>query len=203
MAAVLTAMWTRRFRDRVRCIGYGTPCVFPLNAATECEDRVVSVVCRGDPFATISLGHLADVTKALSALSQDKGLREDVLTRTGGLGLRTPPKEVTQEDYHWCANAMAFLRTQMDSEKLYPPGKIYHMFGPLLGLSPDKNNGRRLGGDATMLRPADALLFNELKLHARMLDVSLHLPLRYEMVLRRLVPSEITDRSPDFSDNNL
>ena len=42
-----------------------------------------------------------------------------------------------------------------------------------------------------MLEPVDAIIFNGLKLHARMLDVSLHIPMRYEMVLRRLVPSEV------------
>lgn len=203
VAAVLTAMWSRRFRGRVRSIGYGNPCVFPLNMTADFESRIISIVCQGDPFATISLGHLADLTKALSILSQDKGLREDVLTRTGGLGLRIPSNNVSEDDYLWCANAMAFLRTHMDSEKHYPPGKIYHVSGPLLGLPPGRNNGNRFGVDSTTLRPVNALLFNELKLHARMLDVSLHIPLRYEMLLRRLVLSETKDKAPDISEHSI
>lgn len=202
VAAVLTAMWSRRFRGRLRSIGYGNPCVFPLNTTAAFDSCIISVVCRGDPFATISLGHLADVTKALSALCQDTGLREEVLTRTGRLGFRTPPNDVKEDDYHWCANAMTFLRTQMDSEKHYPPGKIYHMSGPLLGLPPDRNNVNRLGGDGTTLSPVNVLSFNELKLHPRMLDVSLHVPLRYEMLLRRLVPPEILEKLPGISEHS-
>mmetsp|Transcript_8004 Transcript_8004/g.12698 ORF Transcript_8004/g.12698 Transcript_8004/m.12698 type:complete len:179 (+) Transcript_8004:1-537(+) len=174
----------------------------------------------GDPFATISLGHIADVTKALSKLCQDRGLRKEILRRTGvvsGLSSlmdKRKDNRMTREDYEWCNNAMTFLRKQMDSEKLYPPGKIYHVSGPLLDFQQNldnsrymnNNNGKRRetgsrvggGGDAAtttttaMLKSVDATMFNELKLHARMLDVSLHIPMRYEMLLRRLAaPSEV------------
>ena len=42
VAAVLATMWKQRFANRVRSIGFGNPCVFPL-AITSCCDNIVSV----------------------------------------------------------------------------------------------------------------------------------------------------------------
>lgn len=164
--------------DRVRSIGYGNPCVFPLNITKE-FDNIITVMGKGDPFATISLGHLADVTKAISKLCQDRGLREEILRRTGiGLLFDSKPKDMPLEDHEWCANAMTFLRKQMDSEVLLPPGKIYHISGPLLEFQTE--------GNTSIVKPVDQITFKELKLHARMFDFSLHIPVRYKMLLRRL-----------------
>lgn len=187
VAAVLKYMWQQRFLDRVQSIGYGSPCVFPLNITREPdnESNITSVVGAGDPFATVSLGHIADATKAVSKLCQDKGLREEVLRRSGTGFLKYDPQDMTREDYDWCINAMAFLHKQMDSEKLYPPGKIYQLSGPLLDFQSDsKVNGGTRG--YTAIKSVDAIIFNELKLHARMFDVTLHIPARYEMLLKRL-----------------
>ena len=183
VAAIIAAMWQRRFRNRVRSIGYGNPCVFPLNL-TRVFDNVITVECCGDPFATISLGHLADSTKAISKLCHDKELRDGILKRLGD------SQNISRDDFEWCSNAMMFLRRQMDSEKLYPPGTIYKVSGPLLdfqssSFDENTNNGPE-EGVAAMLTSIDAIEFNELKLHARMFDVSRHIPIRYEMLLRRL-----------------
>mmetsp|Transcript_2618 Transcript_2618/g.4786 ORF Transcript_2618/g.4786 Transcript_2618/m.4786 type:complete len:418 (+) Transcript_2618:1-1254(+) len=189
VGACIAAMWKRRFHGRVRSIGYGNPCVFPLNLTKQFESEIISVMGTGDPFATISLGHIADATKALSTLCQDGGLRKEILKRTG-VGLLMNPKNITRKDYDWCSNAMVFLRKQMDSEKLFPPGKIYQMSGQLLDFQKEAKSDDGAGGEKAMLKPIDAIKFNELKLHARMLDVSLHIPLRYDMILRRLVTAE-------------
>ncbi|KAL7530845.1 hypothetical protein ACHAXR_010145, partial [Thalassiosira sp. AJA248-18] len=183
VAAVLAAMWKRRFLDRVRSIGFGNPCVFPLNV-TKDFDNIITVMGSGDPFATISLGHLADVTKALSKLCQDRGFRKEILNRTGA-------KALTPSDYEWCASAMEAIRKQMNSEKLLPPGTIYHMSGPFIDFQTKGNASSRVGGDASMLKSVDTIIFNELKLHARMFDVSLHIPVRYEMILKRLASTEV------------
>jgi hypothetical protein len=189
VAAIIAAMWHRRFLNRVRSIGYGSPCVFPMNTTRKFEDIIISVVGSGDPFARISLGHLADLTKAISKLCQDKGLRDEILKRTTG--------KIDADDFTWCENVMTFLRTLCDSEKLLPPGKILQLSGPILEvlqtLSSAGNNSKNKGRDTTAkLKPVDATRFNELKLHARMFDVSLHIPIRYEMLLRRLASSEIS-----------
>ena len=125
------------------------------------------------------------MTKALSSLCRDEGLREEILERTGG-GSSTGAEDVTGEDLDWCANEMAFLRKQMDSEKLFPPGKIYQMSGPLLDFQSDGSKGGGKGADTAVLKSVNPMIFNEMKLHRRMFDVSLHIPIRYGMVLRRL-----------------
>ncbi len=188
VAAIIAAMWHRRFLNRVRSIGYGSPCVFTMNTTRKFDDTIISVVGSGDPFARISLGHLADLTKTISKLCQDKGLRDEILKRTTG--------KVDADDYEWCETVMIFLRNLCDSEKLLPPGKILLLSGPILEvlqtISKTGINSKSKGRDTTaMLKSVDAARFNELKLHARMFDVSLHIPLRYEMLLRRLASSEI------------
>ncbi len=188
VAAIIAAMWQRRFRTRVRSIGYGNPCVFPLNL-TRVFDNVITVEVCGYPCATISIGHLADSTKAISKLCQDKEMRDEILKRLGD------SQNISRDDFEWCSNAMMFLRRQMDSEKLYPPGTIYKVSGQLLDFqssssSSDENESNEPEeGVTAMITSIDATAFNELKLHARMFDVSLHIPLRYEMLLRRLALS--------------
>ena len=100
VAATLTTMWRRRFGGKVRCIGYGMPCAFPF---TDGQDQILSVIGEGDPFSVISLGHLADTTKALSKLCQDKGFREEILMRTSGNNL-------SESDLTFTINAMDCLR---------------------------------------------------------------------------------------------
>lgn len=190
VAACLAAMWSRRFPDRVRSIGYASPCVFPSNCTTDFDSVCVSVMGERDPFATISLGHLADVTKALSSLCRDKGLREEILQRTK-VALLANPRDISRGNYEWCESAMAALRKEMDSEKLLPPGTVYRMSGPLLDFQPERKNATG-NGKITSLRTVDARrLYNELRLHARMFDLSLHIPLRYETILRRLASTEV------------
>lgn len=182
VAAIIAAMWQRRFRNRVRSIGYGNPCVFPLNV-TKVFDNIITVQVCGDPFATISLGHLADSTKAVSKLCQDKGMRDGILKRLDD------PMNISRDDFEWCSNAMMLLRRQMDSEKLYPPGMIYQVSGPLLDFQASSDEKKRNGqgeGVLSTLTSTDATSYSEMKLHASMFDVSLHIPMRYEMLLRRL-----------------
>ncbi|KAL7543495.1 hypothetical protein ACHAWF_014294 [Thalassiosira exigua] len=200
VAAVVAAMWRRRFQGRVRSIGYGNPCVFPPDVAREFGDHIVSVQGDGDPFATISLGHLADATKALSELSRDRSLRDEVLRRTGtgtSLTKGARPEDLSPADRAWCADAMASLRTRMDSEKLFPPGRIYRVSGPWLELPPppsmvavESREDRSVKVEAARLEPMDVSAYGELKLHPRMFDLSLHIPVRYETLLRRLASSK-------------
>jgi hypothetical protein len=92
---------------------------------------------------------------------------------------------------------MIFLRKLCDSEKLVPPGKILRLSGPLLEVqhtisaAGNKSRGIHAGSDTTAsLINVEPTRINELKLHPRMFDVSLHIPLRYETLLRRLASLE-------------
>ena len=150
-------MWNRRFKGRVKSIGYGSPCVFPLNN-TRSFDNIISVQGSGDPITKVSLGHLADMTKAVSKLCQDTSFRDEIIKRTN-------KDDMSPTDYEWCANAMNYLHKQMDSEKLLPPGELFDLQGPLLDLPTDLNiTGLVVDeGDIpqTTLTPVDASVFNE------------------------------------------
>ena len=189
VASIITAMWHRRFQNRIRAIAYASPCTFPLNNTKVFDSTITSIVGSGDPFARFSLGHLADLTKTIAKLCQDTGLRDEILKRTTG--------KVDADDHIWCTNVMIFLRKLYDSEKLVPPGKILRLSGPLLEVhqtisaAGNKSRGIHAGSDTiASLVSVEPTRFNELKLHPRMFDVSLHIPLRYETLLRRLASLE-------------
>lgn len=166
VAAIITAMWQRRFRDRIRSIGYGNPCIFPLDL-TKAFDNLISVEARGDRVATLSLGHLADTTKAVSKLCRDRGMRNEILKRLGN------SHTVSRDDIAWCSNTMMILRKQMNSEKLYPPGTIYQASG---------------SGSGVVLSCTDASVFGELKLIINMVElVRRHWAPHYAMLLRASV----------------
>ena len=69
----------------------------------------------------------------------------------------------------------------MRSEKLYPPGTIYLLAGSLFKL-----NGNQ-AKDFGKIRRVSSIHFNELKLHARMFDLTYHIPARYDANLERLL----------------
>eukprot|EP00804_Cyclotella_cryptica_P009082 CCRYP_003168-RB/>CCRYP_003168-RB protein AED:0.15 eAED:0.15 QI:21/0.71/0.37/1/0.85/0.75/8/0/938 len=152
VAAVLATMWMRRFKT-IRCYGYGMPCAFPISSdkkdCDQMDDNIVSLIGEGDPFSVISLGHVADVTSALSRLCQDRGFRDDILLHTHFAKL-TPFKDIPQQDISWSRNAMECLRKLMKSEKLYPPGKILLMTGSLFRFNVDRSeNGTQETNDST------------------------------------------------------
>jgi len=184
VAAVLATMWKQRFANRVRSIGFGNPCVFPLNTTSSC-DNIISVTGEGDPFGYISLGHIADLTKALSKLCSDDELREEIMQHTGTT-TRLLPEDISEEDYLWCLNAMTFLRKQMNSEVLVPPGVIYVMSGSLFDFPTDNSDS---SVKRCNIRTVDPSVFNELRISARMFDISRHVPARYETVLQRIAAS--------------
>ncbi len=184
VAAVLVTMWKQRFADRVRSIGFGSPCVFPLAITSSC-DNIISVTGEGDPFACFSLGHIADLTKALSKLCSDDGFRDEIIQHTGTTSwLR--PEELSEDDYAWCLNAMTFLRKQMNSEILVPPGVIYVMSGSLFDFPTDESES---SVKRHRIRTVDPTAFDEMRVSPRMFDLSRHVPARYETVLQRIAAS--------------
>ena len=76
------------------------PCSSPFNDE---RDKIISVVGEGDPFSALSLGHLVDISKALSQLCQDRGFRDEILRRTAS-------GKMSKDDISFATNAMNCLR---------------------------------------------------------------------------------------------
>jgi len=168
-AAVLGTMWQDTFPGVV-VYAYGSPCVGPLDAQPTINKSIISVVGEGDPFSCLSLGHLADISSTLSELCEDHDLRNEILSRT-----QSDITNMIDKDLKWSVDRMESLRARMTAEKFYPPGRIFQMGGNLFSSS-----------DNITLREVTQNTFQDLKLHPRMLDLSQHIPHRYEGVLNRL-----------------
>jgi len=167
-AAVLGTMWQDTFPG-VLVYTYGCPCVGPLDTQPTINKSIISVVGEGDPFSCLSLGHLADISSALSELCEDHSLRNEILART-----QSDVVNMSNTDLKWSVEKLEVFQAAMTAEKFYPPGRIMHMRGDLFG---NKN---------ITLKETTQSTFQYLKLHPRMLDISRHIPHRYEGVLNRL-----------------
>lgn len=163
VAAVLGTLWESRYPDLV-VYGYGSPCVGPLDARPTTCSNIVSVLGDGDPFSCLSLGHIADLSKALAFLCEDDELRSLIRMRTDGT-----VEEMDLQDLRWCADTMQKLRESLTGELMYPPGRILFI--------------KRGTDNSVILRDVSRSKFTDLRLHSRMLDVSRHVPILYESLL--------------------
>ncbi len=178
VASILGTFWKDTFPG-LMVYAYGCPCVAPLNSYPTIDESIISIVGEGDPFSCLSLGHLADVSFALSKLCQDTNRRDEILNITKEMNI----EEMNEEDVYWCKDTLESLSIQhhqnpetINAEKFYPPGRVLHMKGNLFGSIDEVT--------LTEVQPDD--LFRHLKLHPRMFDLSLHIPHRYEVLLARI-----------------
>lgn len=182
-AAVLGAMWKTLFPNLI-VYAYGCPCVFPLETEASLHSSIISVVGMHDPFSTLSLGHLADISKALSLLCEDVEKRDQVISRS-----TNKPRDMKEEDLVWATEQMNIVRENMKSEKLYPPGRI------LLISSPNQIKNR----EEVLIEEVSKERFQEIMLHPRLFDLSRHVPNRYEDELRELWKKYSDTHKIDFS----
>jgi len=175
VAAVLGTLWRETFPG-LSVYAYGCPCVGPMDTYPKnLNESIISVVGEGDPFSSLSLGHLADISAALSKLCVDDELRNEILNRTKTKNL----DEMSVDDLRWCASTLHSLQAfDTTTEKFYPPGRVLHMRGNLFSL----NNV----DEVTLTEIQPEVAFRDLKLHPRMFDLSLHIPHRYEVLLSRI-----------------
>ena len=173
IASVLGSMWREIFPN-MTVIAYGCPCVGPMGTEPTSNDHIISIVAEGDPFSCLSIGHLADLSTALSRLCDNTAMRNDILRRKGSI------QRMADDDLKWCVDALDWLKREyMRSDKLYPPGRIMLLRGSSLSIFAGS------GKDIT-LQEATAKQFRFLKVHARMLDLSRHIPTRYESALEKI-----------------
>ncbi len=149
---------------------YICPVVFRYHEIQTLLYASVSVISEGDPFATLSLGHIADITNAISQLCENEILRNEILSRAS-------PKiaEIEESDLQWCHEQMELLRNTLTAEKFYPPGRLL-----LLKKIDDDTSDEILLHDTTQDR------FQQMKLSTKMFDISRHIPTRYEDLLYKL-----------------
>jgi hypothetical protein len=167
VAAVLGTLWETEYPNLV-VYSYGSPCVGPIDARPTTCENIISVLGEGDPFSCLSLGHIADVSKALALLCEDEELRSSIRMRTEGAVDKMDP-----QDLQWCADTMGKLRESLTAERMYPPGRTLFV---------------KRGADSIVsLREVSRARFTDLRLHPRMLDVSRHVPSLYESLLQEIV----------------
>lgn len=171
VAAILGTLWEHVFPG-VHVYSFGTPCVGPLNVEPTSSKSIVSVVGEGDPFSCLSLGHIADLSSAIAYLCKNDSLRTAALIHSD-----SRPEDMDEQDLKWCYDSMQEIRSQMTGNTMYPPGRILYI---------SRSNLNPFVQDDIALREMPPNFFGDLRLHARMLDLSRHVPRMYENYLQRL-----------------
>ncbi len=125
VAAVLGTLWRDTFPG-LNVYAYGCPCVGPIGTyPTNLNESIISVVGDGDPFSSLSLGHLADISAALSKLCEDDELRSEIFNRTKTKNI----DEMSDDDLSWCTTTLQSLQSfDTTTEKFYPPGRVCSQF---------------------------------------------------------------------------
>jgi hypothetical protein len=179
VCCVLGALWDKQFPG-LQVYGFGTPCVGPLNAFPTRRFNTISVIGDGDPFSRLSLGHIANLSMAIAHLCENEELRALIAVRTDG-----PLQDLVRQDLDWCMDTMNEIRLHMKGEQMFPPGRILYV----------KQCISELTGEQTVnLRKVPPTHFQDIRLHARMLDISRHVPALYESLLQEQFPDEGIER---------
>ena len=174
VAAVLGSLWEKRF-PRIKVFCYGTPCVSTIHSKPTIDQHIISVIGEGDPFATLSLGHVANASTAIEQLCKNSELRKEILSRTG-----LASKKRTTDDMSWYKETMYNIRVNMIAETMLPPGRIIYLIQKPDGSVASKE-----------LKPD---YFRDPRVHVRMLDLSKHIPAVYESLLAVLC-AEMEERN--------
>ena len=183
VAAVLGTLWEDTFDDIV-VYAYGAACVAPPNVLSSLDRggktsvTIVSVVNEGDPFPSLSLGHVADVSVALSTLCENPDLRNTILIHTDGR-----IDDLDEHDKKWCSETMQELRNSMTGEKLYPPGRL--LFLPSLFSGKESKHLDQEDKEARVCEVTPDF-FHDLVIGPKMFDLSRHVPRLYH---KRLLKS--------------
>ena len=194
VAAVLASLWEDTFDDII-VYAYGGACVAPPDDLTHLDNggktsvRVVTVINEGDPFPSLSLGHVADVSVALSVLCENPELRNTILIHTDGR-----IKDIDQRDSKWCSETMQELRKSMTGEKSYPPGRLLFLCSDPKGDSQDNETD----DSKSHVREVTHDFFHDLVIGPRMFDLSRHVPRLYHRRLCESLARVRSDRTEEL-----
>lgn len=166
----------------VRVYTFGPPCALSRKCKTTKKKNsiIISVIHEGDPFSTLSLGHLADLSTAISKLCQDERLRNEIFIKT----LSSPDHQENANDLRSFYSLFKRLQSSSVDDHdliLYPPGE-------LLLLTNNGNGGGYIfnNDEAVKLRRTSYKDFRFLLIQRGMFDLSRHIPNRYEIGLNKL-----------------
>ncbi|KAJ9083681.1 hypothetical protein DSO57_1032364 [Entomophthora muscae] len=128
----------------VYCYTYGSPSVISYEGSVYLQGLVTSIVYGSDLVPSLSLGTLRDFKNVATTLADEENLIQQIITRSLGisgklLNTDVPLQQVTSDvsdssmvrsanasdDWFW--SLIKTMRADMQSEKLYPPGEIYHI----------------------------------------------------------------------------
>ena len=155
--------------------------------------KIISVVNELDPFRTLSLGHVAQLTIALSMLCEDPDLRSTILMRTDGR-----MKDIDDRDLKWCFETLEEMRGSMNQpEKLYPPGRIIFL-SQRQGVQKKHPLGTR-GVQNCSAHVVTPDFFSDLTVGPRMFDLSQHVPELY----RRHLTDCLATMSKEYGTSDL
>eukprot|EP00756_Hemistasia_phaeocysticola_P054092 Hpha_TRINITY_DN30037_c0_g1::TRINITY_DN30037_c0_g1_i1::g.21656::m.21656/K13806/DAGL; sn1-specific diacylglycerol lipase len=170
VAAMLCELWAAKKTfpgHRLRCFGFGAPCVFDRKAALNATPRILSVVNGSDLVSRLSLGSVERLAASFSVMQEVVGEGED---------LKLDPRTVTHTALF--AAATQRLQTLDVHAALLPGGRVVVI---------DAEGVPRLCEDQTE--------FEEIRLEPASMLVS-HMPNRYFAHLDRLPEPPSPPASP-------
>lgn len=195
VAALLVHHWRRRY-PTVRGYVFAPPCILTLNAARALAPCCTSIVFGDDMIPRLSLGSIADLRNAAAAIASEPRLcsRIHAAIAVGSefpdIDDLVPPSPVAEPadgdaDGLWMLSLRTTLHAVMQSEKLFPPGRVLWM--PAV-TSPDG-----VTSPVGTVRWADPEQFSEIALSATMWTT--HLPHTVESAVLSVFAADDTDNS--------
>ncbi|GMI58960.1 hypothetical protein ScalyP_jg11005 [Parmales sp. scaly parma] len=169
-AVLLKALWADSFKGfQTNCYVYGVPCVGEETGYVVSKlDNVVGVVVENDPFATISLGHLVEISRRVGWFCREKEVRERVCKMRGEVGGEIEARVIWEK-----MEEALKLKAGVDftTKKFFPPGELYKLAADGKELTRVENRREEFG---------------EFLLKKVGLDFPLHVPNVYEDSMRKL-----------------
>ena len=174
-AALLGLLWQNTYKPIVYV--YGPPCVAPFDSPLTNHKRIHSVVLPGDPFCTLSLGHVTELAVTIDYFARHDALRRRICHRPVSTEYADEIWSLLQENV-WSKRlpkegSQYGKDSSLLSTKLVPPGQIWRLVS-------QKKAKRRWRVERTST--SDFLAFST---RSMVLDLTQHAPTLYESCLRQ------------------
>eukprot|EP00977_Amphora_coffeiformis_P023003 scaffold12050_cov168-Amphora_coffeaeformis.AAC.9 len=180
-AALLGLLWEKDFNPVVYI--YGPPCVAPFESPLTHHGQIHSVVLPGDPFCTLSLGHVTELAATVDYLAKHDALRRKICRRSVSSGYAAEIWNVLDENV-WSKRRQKQVARQdsadddaVSSPKLVPPGNVWRLVR--------QPNTRSHHHKKWRLERVSTREFLSLSIQPFAMDLTRHVPALYEACLRQ------------------